>query len=91
MGVFSTAPVIGITIGIILTEVFDTDEVNQTAIQSIQGIACGTIIYVVFFEVFPKGKEIGGTGFQHVIAMTAGFLCFLPTLLVRKYSVTMNF
>ena len=84
MGVFSTAPIVGITIGIILTEVASEDSVNQVAVQSIQAIATGTIIYVVFFEVFPKGKEIGGTGFQHVIAMTAGFLCFLPTLLVRK-------
>ena len=84
IGVFATAPIVGITIGIILTECFDQDSVNQVAVQSIQAIATGTVIYVVFFEVFPKGKEIGGTGFQHVIAMTFGFLAFLPTLLMRK-------
>ena len=84
IGVFATAPIVGITIGIILTECFDQDSVNQVAVQSIQAIATGTVIYVVFFEVFPKGKEIGGTGFQHVIAMTLGFLAFLPTLLMRK-------
>ena len=66
------------------SEVYDQDSVNQTAVQSIQAIATGTVIYVVFFEIFPKGKEIGGTGFQHVVAMTAGFLAFLPTLLLRK-------
>ena len=84
IGVFATAPIVGITIGIILTECFDQNSVNQVAVQSIQAIATGTVIYVVFFEVFPKGKEIGGTGFQHVIAMTLGFLAFLPTLLMRK-------
>ena len=84
IGVFATAPIIGISIGIILTECFDQDSVNQVAVQSIQAIATGTVIYVVFFEVFPKGKEIGGTGFQHVLAMTLGFLAFLPTLLMRK-------
>ena len=85
IGVFSFAPLIGVAIGIILTEVAYEDSVNQTAVQCIQAIATGTIIYVVFFEIFPKGKEIGGTGFQHVVAMTAGFLAFLPTLLLRKY------
>ena len=84
IGVFSFAPLIGVAIGIILTEVAYEDSVNQTAVQCIQAIATGTIIYVVFFEIFPKGKEIGGTGFQHVVAMTAGFLAFLPTLLLRK-------
>ena len=58
---------------------------SQLSVNIIQAVATGTVIYVVFFEVFPKGKEIGGTGFQHVIAMTLGFLAFLPTLLLRKY------
>ena len=81
------APLIGVTIGIIITEAAGKDHVNELAIQVIQGIATGMVIYVIFFEVFPKGKEIGGTGFQHVIAMTIGFLVFLPTLLLRKYVI----
>ena len=32
-----------------------------------------------------KGKEVGGTGFQRVVAMTAGFAIFLPSLLFRKF------
>merc|ERR1712223_2251324 len=28
------------------------------------GIATGTIVYVVFFEIFPKAKSVGGTGKQ---------------------------
>ena len=47
-------------------------------------IATGTVIYVIFFEIFPKAKDIGGTGFQHVISMLAGFAIFLPSLLLRK-------
>ena len=50
----------------------------------IPAIATGTVIYVIFFEIFPKAKEIGGTGFQHVISMIAGFAIFLPSLLFRK-------
>ena len=52
---------------------------------NIPAIATGTVIYVIFFEIFPKAKEIGGTGFQHVISMIAGFAIFLPSLLFRKY------
>ena len=28
------------------------------------GIATGTIVYVVFFEIIPKAKTVGGTGKQ---------------------------
>jgi hypothetical protein len=53
---------------------------------SISGIATGTVVYVVFFEIFPKGKEIGGTGFQHIVAMTLGFAIFVPSLFFRKFT-----
>ena len=51
----------------------------------LSAIATGTVVYVVFFEIFPKGKEVGGTGFQHVFAMAIGFAAFLPSLLFRKF------
>lgn len=47
-------------------------------------MSIGIVLYVVFFEIFPKAKEIGGTGFQHVIAMMVGFGAFLPSLLFRN-------
>ncbi len=49
------------------------------------GIATGTIVYVVFFEIFPKAREIGGSGFRSVLAMALGFGAFLPSLLFRKH------
>ena len=52
-----------------------------------EAIATGTVIYVIFFEIFPKAKDIGGTGFQHVISMLVGFAIFLPSLLLRKYYI----
>ena len=42
-------------------------------------------MFVLFFEIFPKAVEMGGTGFQHIIAMIIGFATFLPSLLMRKY------
>ena len=54
----------------------------------ISGIASGVILYVVFFEIFPKAKLIGGTGTQHMFAMIFGFLIFLPSLYFRKKHLT---
>ena len=31
---------------------------------TVPGIATGTIVYVVFFEIIPKAKTVGGTGKQ---------------------------
>ena len=47
-------------------------------------VATGTVIYVVFFEIFPKAKQIGGTGFQHVISIIVGYLAFFPSIFIRK-------
>ena len=44
----------------------------------------GTVLYVVFFEIIPKGKVVGGTGKQHIAAMILGFAIFLPSLYFRK-------
>jgi len=78
--VFSLAPALGVVIGIMLTELTYSATINDLPIQLLQGIATGTVIYVVFFEIFPKAKSLGGTGFQHVISMMIGFALFLPSL-----------
>jgi len=78
--VFSLAPALGAGIGVALTLTSDDHEINDLPLQILQGIATGTIVYVVFFEIFPKAKEVGGTGFQHVISMILGFAIFLPSL-----------
>ena len=86
--VFSIAPALGALIGILLTEL-SFDCTFQTKIdlplQILQGIATGTVLYVVFFEIIPKGKEVGGTGKQHILAMILGFAIFLPSLYFREY------
>lgn len=82
--VFSLAPALGSAIGIILTEGWGSDsqvtDQIDLPLQVLQGIATGTIVYVVFFEIIPKAKTVGGTGKQHIIAMVLGFAIFLPSL-----------
>ena len=62
-------------------------ENNSSLIYSkiflILGVATGTVLYVVFFEIIPKGKTVGGTGKQHIAAMILGFAIFLPSLYFR--------
>ena len=50
-------------------------------------LAAGTILYVVFFEIVPRAKEVGATGIEQVAAMTAGFAVFLPTMLIREWKL----
>jgi len=80
--VFSLAPAIGSFTGIFLTELLDTSIESKInlPLQILQGVATGTIVYVVFFEIIPKAKSVGGTGRQHIIAMVLGFVIFLPSL-----------
>jgi len=81
--VFSLAPALGATIGILLTELSFTADIEtriELPLQILQAVATGTIVYVVFFEIIPKGKQVGGTGKQHIAAMILGFALFLPSL-----------
>lgn len=78
--VFSLAPALGSTIGIILTEMSLESSSIDLPLQILQGVATGTIVYVVFFEIIPKAKTVGGTGKQHILAMILGFAIFLPSL-----------
>jgi len=78
--VFSLAPAVGSVVGIVLTEMsYDSQEIDLP-LQILQGIATGTVVYVVFFEIIPKAKTVGGTGKQHMLAMILGFCIFLPSL-----------
>ena len=84
IGVFASAPALGFTIGHFIYSSSE-DNSSSVATEVIMALATGTILYVVFFEILPKAKEIGATGFQQVLAMVVGFGVFLPTLLLRKF------
>ena len=57
MATFSLITPVGIGIGIALTETA-TEESNlqNSAVAILQGLAAGTLIYVVFFEVLEKER-----------------------------------
>lgn len=83
VAVFGLAPTTGVLIGLAFND--QNDEINDLVLQILQGVATGTIIYVIFFEIFPKAREIGGFhGFKHILSMMGGFLIFLPSLLFHS-------
>ncbi|XP_014786465.1 zinc transporter ZIP1 [Octopus bimaculoides] len=50
---FSLAAPIGISIGILIIDLWDS--LTSSLIQGLlQGIACGTFLYITFFEIFPS-------------------------------------
>ncbi|XP_030386277.1 zinc transporter ZIP1 [Scaptodrosophila lebanonensis] len=67
--VFSIVTPIGIGIGIAVSE---TASANQPSIPSgiLQGIACGTLLYVVFFEIVTKDHA----GWRVYLSSLVGFL-----------------
>ncbi len=87
IGVFSVAPALGVIIGLILDDFASSGPV-EVGTQFLQGLAIGVIIYVVFFEVFPKARKIGEVakidGMFNVLAMISGFILFIPSLILRK-------
>jgi zinc transporter ZupT len=83
IGVFSIAPAVGCTIGLIVYDSVDGTD-SEVVVEIIMALATGTIIYVIFFEILPNAKQHGATGFQQILAMVLGFGTFLPTLLLRK-------
>ena len=67
IGVFSLISPIGIGIGIGLTEsAADEDDLQSPTVTVLQGLATGTLIYVVFFEVLEKERSKGTNGILQV-------------------------
>jgi len=78
---FSTFAIItpvGAGIGILLSETISSEAEAQTvAVTVLQGLATGTLLYVVFFEVIEKERQGGTSGLVQVIWVIMGFLCML--------------
>lgn len=64
---FSFVTVIGAGIGIALAETVQSDSTLQSPLVTIlQGLATGTLLYVVFFEVLEKERQSGTNGIFQV-------------------------
>jgi len=73
MSVFCAVSPIGVGVGMALTSP-DEEHVNNTALIVLQGIATGSLLYVVFFEILEKERQKAVPGLLQVISMSLGFI-----------------
>ena len=73
MTVFCAVSPIGIGIGMALTSP-EQGETNHTALIVVQGIATGSLLYVVFFEILEKERQKTVPGLLQVIGVSLGFI-----------------
>lgn len=83
---FSVVSPMGIGIGIAVT----ADRENSTALASVvlQGLATGTLLYVVFFEILQKDKS---SGLKRYCAVFIGFSIMFVLTIFSKYFFTIFF
>jgi len=75
---FALISPVGAGIGILLSETVKSEAETQTVVVTVlQGLATGTLLYVVFFEVIEKERQKGTSGIIQVTFIILGFLCML--------------
>ena len=73
MTVFCAVSPIGVGVGMALTSP-DQEQVDNTALIVLQGIATGSLLYVVFFEILEKERQKAVSGVLQVVFMSLGFI-----------------
>ncbi|XP_060520494.1 zinc transporter ZIP1-like [Cylas formicarius] len=72
IGTFAVVTPLGIGIGILLRET-ESDQEDITCVV-LQGMAAGTLLYVVFFEVLSRERGNQHSGIWQLLAILAGFV-----------------
>lgn len=81
---FALISPIGAGIGIALSESVQSEASLQNSLVTIlQGLATGTLLYVVFFEVIEKERQKGTNGILQVTFIVLGFVCMILLELVE--------
>ncbi|XP_014663166.1 PREDICTED: zinc transporter ZIP1-like [Priapulus caudatus] len=82
--VFSVTSPIGIAIGMGITDGSDSSQSTALAAGLLQGIACGTFLYVTFFEVLPHEMNSSQDRLLKVLSMIAGFSAVCGLLMLHS-------
>lgn len=85
LATFAFVSPLGIGIGIALSEDAGSGG-NNLLTLILQGMAGGTLLYVVFFEVLQREKANSQSGLLQLIAIMAGFGVMFALQLISKYS-----
>eukprot|EP00095_Tigriopus_kingsejongensis_P004214 maker-scaffold1792_size27886-snap-gene-0.4 protein:Tk04214 transcript:maker-scaffold1792_size27886-snap-gene-0.4-mRNA-1 annotation:"zinc transporter zip1" len=81
---FALISPLGAGLGILLSESVTSEASLQNSLVTIlQGLATGTLLYVVFFEVIEKERTNGTNGILQVVFISLGFICMILLELVE--------
>lgn len=90
LSVFSMVTPLGIMTGLVLGH-FNNDSENLGATPTIlQGMAAGTLLYVVFFEVLARERANDKSGLLQLAAIIAGFTLMLLLQLFSEFLIEMK-
>lgn len=84
---FAVVTPIGIIIGMGLIQYGTGGSVDGSSGRVavvLQGLAAGTLLYVVFFEVLARHKQ---SGFSHLLSIIAGFCILFGLQMISKYTL----
>jgi hypothetical protein len=85
MATFAVVTPIGIGVGIALSNDGEEAGTNTVATVVLQGMAAGTLLYVVFFEVLQRERANTQSGIWQLVAIMAGFAIMFALQLLCKW------
>jgi zinc transporter 1/2/3 len=85
LATFAAVTPLGIGVGIALSTDGEDAGTSTIATVVLQGMAAGTLLYVVFFEVLQRERANTQSGIWQLIAIMAGFAVMFALQLVSKY------
>ena len=71
--------------GIVVAEMYQTP-LAQLVCGSLQAVACGTFLYVTFFEVLPHEMNSGGNRILKVLCIILGFSFIASMMLLLPHA-----
>ena len=71
--IFSLMFPVGATVGILVSEFGGDGEVHEVAIATLQGVAGGTILYIVMFEILNNERLKDVPGIIQLLGLLIGF------------------
>ena len=76
LSIFSLISSLGIGIGIAISEA-GSEAVSEVMVATLQGMAAGTLLYVVMFEVLNRERQKDVHGLLQLTAVMVGFALML--------------
>ncbi|XP_011264587.1 protein zntC isoform X1 [Camponotus floridanus] len=90
LSIFSMVTPIGIGIGLALGHLKNDSENLGTTPTILQGMAAGTLLYVVFFEVLARERANEKSGLLQLVAIIVGFTLMLGLQIATAHSHSHN-